>query len=107
MVTKLPDYAFLYVLELNNGFIIAWGFVNGFSVYSVQQVTLPITYTSEYKTFGSIAWTAQNNIWYTDNNPASACALTDICGSNGYTDRTNSYFYISSFSNHIYMTIGY
>lgn len=101
------DIVIGYLLVFNNGLIIAWGFVTGFSIYGVQQVTLPITYTIKYKTFGNIAWAAQNNSWYTNNNPVSGMALTDICGSVGYSDKTNSYFYINSFSNHIYVTIGY
>ena len=74
--------------------------------YGIQWINLPITYTVVYYILAGISWAAQNNTWFTNNNPAGGAPVTDICGSIGDTDKTLSGFYIQKFSPHYWITIG-
>ena len=59
MVTKLPDYAFLYVLELNNGFIINFGYATGDGVE--RNITYPIAFKAHYFGLGMCVFDENTN----------------------------------------------
>ena len=86
--------------------MIQWGKCTGVGSYGIQWINLPITYTVVYYILAGISWAAQNNTWFTNNNPAGGAPVTDICGSIGDTDKTLAGFYIQKFSPHYWITIG-
>ena len=69
-------------------------------------VTLPLTYKHFYFPYAQISWSTENNTWYTLPAPVQATALTDIAGTTGYENAKLMGFYLQSFSDHIYLTVG-
>ena len=94
--------------KFSNGVILQWGQVDGNARYSITNISLPISYQNIYIAIAGIAWSSQNNSWYTDNSKLTTmCATTDISGAIGYDNKSLSGFTIQSFSSHIWFTIGF
>lgn len=69
-------------------------------------VTLPLAYKQLYFPYAQISWSTDNNIWYTTSTLVQANAFTDVAGTTGYENAELTGFYLQSFSDHIYLTVG-
>lgn len=86
--------------------MVQWGLSTGNGSYSYMFVTLPIAYKQLYFPYAQISWSTENNTWYTSMVNVQANALTDIAGTTGYENAKLNGFYLQSFSDHIYLTVG-
>lgn len=96
----------LYVLGFNNGIIIAFCKTLGIGSYSLYRFNYPISFTTDCKVFGTIAW--RDNPargWFTSSSAFDRQACTDVVGNT--IDLTLSSAYCNSFSPHYFIIIGY
>lgn len=95
-----------HVLNFNNGIIIAFCKTFGIGSYSLYQFNYPISFTTNCKVFGTIAWNdSASRTWFTATGVPDQKACTDIIGNT--IGLTLSSAYCNAYSHHHFIIIGF
>ena len=93
-------------LVFNNGIIIAFCKTSGIGNYALYEFNYPISFTTNCKVFGTIAWggTASQN-WFTGSIGVNQKSVTDVIGNT--INLTLSSACCNAYSQHYFVIIGF